>query len=202
MAFITPTRRQTERDGKWVNLQVARSTDLRWEYLPATPASEARLGKQGLRFLGASSFSRPTAATSSIIPPSRMPLCPDDKRGLCLAVATASAPQDPSPTWKPLSCGEHIRQHRPRRSTIHRRQASGCSIGVRISSRVKVQELAADRMSFGAGSKAIDLMPIVKSEDSNEYQSWSRGRGSLGEAAGIPVYSGDNCCGPRARITR
>jgi arabinan endo-1,5-alpha-L-arabinosidase len=35
---------------------------------------------------------------------------------------------------------------------------------------IKVQELAADRMSFAAGSKPIDLVAVVKTEDAREYR--------------------------------
>ena len=35
---------------------------------------------------------------------------------------------------------------------------------------VKVQELAEDRMSFASGSKPIDLVPVVRTEDAREYR--------------------------------
>src|SRR5919107_1575178 len=86
---------QTERDGKWINLQVARSRDLvAWERLgdalPAKPAWASRtqdfwaphVVEQDGRYVLYYS-AKPDAAL-------------DDKdKGLCLAVATSKRPQGP-----------------------------------------------------------------------------------------------------------
>ena len=190
---------QTEREGKWVNLQVARSHDLRkWEYLgDALPTKPAWASKtqdfwapdvrhaDGRFFLYYSA--KPDAALS------------DDKRGLCLAVATASAPQGPfTDMGKPLLCGETF-------VNIDPMAFDDPATGKRLLywgsgfQPIKVQELASDRMSFTPGSKAIDLMPIVKSEDPNEYQKLVEGAWVVRRGGWYYLfYSGDNCCGPRA----
>ena len=190
---------QTERDGKWVNLQVARSTDLRsWEYLgdalPAKPGWASRTQDfwaphvqqaDGRYFLYYSA--KPDAALS------------DDKRGLCLAVATASAPHGPfTDMGKPLLCGDTF-------VNIDPMAFDDPATGKRLLywgsgfQPLKVQELAADRMSFASGSRAIDLMPIVKSEDPNEYQKLVEGAWVVRRGRWYYLfYSGDNCCGPRA----
>ena len=190
---------QTERDGKWVNLQVARSTDLRkWEYLgDALPAKPGWASKtqdfwaphvqqaDGRYFLYYSA--KPDAALS------------DDKRGLCLAVATASAPQGPfTDMGKPLLCGETF-------VNIDPMAFDDPATGKRLLywgsgfQPIKVQELAPDRVSFAPGSKAIGLMPIVKSEDPNEYQKLVEGAWVVRRGGWYYLFfSGDNCCGPRA----
>lgn len=190
---------QTERDGKWVNLQVARSTDLRsWEYLgDALPAKPGWASKtqdfwaphvhqaDGRYYLYYSA--KPDAALT------------DDKRGLCLAVATASGPQGPfTDMGKPLLCGETF-------VNIDPMTFDDPATGKRLLywgsgfQPIKVQELAADRMSFASGSKAIDLIPAVKSEDPNEYQKLVEGAWVVRRGGWYYLfYSGDNCCGPRA----
>jgi arabinan endo-1,5-alpha-L-arabinosidase len=190
---------QTERDGKWVNLQVARSRDLRsWEHLgDALPAKPAWASKtqdfwaphvqqaDGRYFLYYSA--KPDAALS------------DDKRGLCLAVATASSPQGPfTDMGKPLLCGETFVNIDP---MTFDDPATGKKLLYWGSGfqPIKVQELAADRMSFAPGSKAIDLIPAVKSEDPNEYQKLVEGAWVVRRGGWYYLfYSGDNCCGPRA----
>ena len=190
---------QSEREGKWVNLQVARSADLqRWEYLgDALPAKPGWAGKtqdfwaphvqqaDGRYFLYYSA--KPDAALS------------DDKRGLCLAVATASAPEGPFiDMGKPLLCGETF-------VNIDPMTFDDPATGKRLLywgsgfQPIKVQELATDRMSFAPGSKAIDLIPAVKSEDPNEYQKLVEGAWVIRRGGWYYLfYSGDNCCGPRA----
>ena len=97
---------QTERDGKWINLQVARSRDLvGWELLgdalPAKPAWASRTQDfwaphvaehDGRYFLYYSA--KPDEALT------------DDRKGLCLAVATAARPEGPfTDMGRPLLCG-------------------------------------------------------------------------------------------------
>ena len=190
---------QTERDGKWLNLQVARSPDLRtWEYLgdalPAKPGWASRTQDfwaphvqyaDGRYFLYYSA--KPDAALS------------DDKQGLCLAVATASTPQGPfTDMGKPLLCGDTF-------VNIDPMTFDDPATGKRLLywgsgfQPIKVQELAADRLSFAPGSKAVDLIPIVKSEDPNEDQQLVDGAWVVRRDGWYYMfYSGDNCCGPRA----
>jgi len=190
---------QTERDGKWINLQVARSPDLkRWQHLgdalPTKPgwASKTqdfwaphvhRVGDTYYLYYSA----KPDAALT------------DDKRGLCLAVATAGGPLGPFVDMgKPLKCGDGFVNIDP---FAYDDPATGKRLLYWGSGfqPIKVQELAPDRMSFAPGSKPVDLVPAIKSDDPNEYQklvegAWVERRGGWYYL----FYSGDNCCGPRA----
>ncbi len=63
---------------------------------------------------------------------------------------------------------------------------------------IKVQELAADRMSFAPGSKPTDLIPAIK-DNGAQYSrlvegAWVIKRGEYY----YMFYSGDNCCGAKA----
>jgi arabinan endo-1,5-alpha-L-arabinosidase len=190
---------QTERDGRMLNIQVARSRDLvRWEHLgdalPAKPAWASRTqdfwapdvalhgGRYYLYYSG-----KPDAALS------------DTKRGLCLAVATADRPEGPfTDIGRPLQCGESFVNIDPMSfddpKTGKRLLYWGSGFGP-----IKVQELAPDRISFAAGSRPTDLVPAVKSEDPDEYQRLVEGAWVVYRAPFYYLfYSGDNCCGPNA----
>ena len=190
---------QTERDGRWINLQVARSKTLRdWEYLgDALPAKPGWASKtqdfwapdvfyaDGRYFLYYSA--KPDAALT------------DDKRGLCLAVATSNKPAGPFiDMGKPLQCGDTF-------VNIDPMAFDDPATGKRLLywgsgfQPIKVQELAADRMSFAAGSAPADLMPAIKSDDPNEYQKLVEGAWVVQRGGYYYLfYSGDNCCGPKA----
>jgi arabinan endo-1,5-alpha-L-arabinosidase len=123
----------------------------------------------------------------------------DDKRGLCLAVASASRPEGPfTDKGEPLLCGEGFVNIDPFAFDDPANGKTWLYWGSGFGP-IKVQELAADRMSFAAGSKPIDLVPVVKTEDAREYRR-------LVEGAWVTVrdgwyylfFSGDNCCGPKA----
>ncbi|WP_310469169.1 glycoside hydrolase family 43 protein [Sphingomonas sp.] len=190
---------QSEVGGKWVNLQVARSPDLlRWEHLgdalPAKPswASKTqdfwaphveRHGDTYYLYYSA----KPDAALT------------DKKRGLCLAVATAGSPLGPFvDIGKPLQCGDGFVNIDP---MAYDDPATGKRLLYWGSGfqPIKVQELAPDRISFAPSSAPADLIPVVKSEDVNEYRrliegAWVVRRGDYY----YMFYSGDNCCGPKA----
>jgi len=190
---------QTERDGKWINLQVARSPDLvRWEHLgdalPTKPGWASRTQDFWAPHVQRSGdtyylyySAKPDAALS------------DDKRGLCLAVATAGGPLGPFVDMgKPLKCGDSFVNIDP---FAYDDPATGRRLLYWGSGfqPIKVQELAPDRMSFAPGSKPVDLVPAIKSDDPNEYQklvegAWVERRGGWYYL----FYSGDNCCGPKA----
>jgi arabinan endo-1,5-alpha-L-arabinosidase len=181
------------------NIQAARSRDLtNWtqlpDVLPVKPSWASRtqdfwapdVYRRGNRwFLYYSA--KPDAALS------------DNKRGLCLGVATASRPEGPfSDKGSPLLCGESFVNIDPfvfdDPSTGKTLLYWGSGFGP-----IKVQELGEDRLSFAPASKPIDLVPVIKSEDMREYRR-------LVEGAWVTVrdgwyylfFSGDNCCGPRA----
>ncbi|MDQ4088238.1 MAG: glycoside hydrolase family 43 protein [Pseudomonadota bacterium] len=190
---------QTERDGRWINLQVARSADLvSWQHLgdalPAKPFWASRTQDfwapdvhyaDGCYFLYYSA--KPDAALT------------DESRGLCLAVATAAQPQGPfTDTGKPLQCGETF-------VNIDPMAFDDPATGKRLLywgsgfQPIKVQELAPDRLSFAPGSRPVDLISIVKTEELAEYQKLVEGAWVIRRGGWYYLfYSGDNCCGPRA----
>ncbi|HEX8573209.1 MAG TPA: glycoside hydrolase family 43 protein [Allosphingosinicella sp.] len=184
---------QTERDGKWVNLQVARSRDLfAWELLgDALPAKPAWASKtqdfwaphvaehRGRFYLYYSA--KPDEALT------------DDKKGLCLAVATADRPEGPfTDMGRPLLCG-------PSFVNIDPMSYDDPATGKRLLywgsgfEPIKVQELAADRMSFEPGSRAVDL---VHADKKTPYRNLVEGAWIVLRGGYYYLfYSGDNCCG-------
>ncbi|HEY0165359.1 MAG TPA: glycoside hydrolase family 43 protein, partial [Sphingomicrobium sp.] len=122
----------------------------------------------------------------------------DDKRGLCLAVATAGGPLGPFVDMgKPLQCGDTF-------VNIDPMSFDDPATGKRLLywgsgfKPIKVQELAPDRLSFAPGSKPIDLVPAIK-DQADQYSrlvegAWVVRRGEYY----YMFYSGDNCCGKEA----
>jgi arabinan endo-1,5-alpha-L-arabinosidase len=184
---------QTERDGRWINLQVARSRDLvAWEplgdALPAKPAWASRtqdfwaphvLEDDGLYFLYYSA--KPDAALD------------DKERGLCLAVAWSDRPQGPfRDSGRPLLCG-------PGFVNIDPMAYDDPATGKRLLywgsgfEPIKVRELAADRKSFAPGSRTIEL---VRADDKIDYHKLVEGAWIVRRGGWYYLfYSGDNCCG-------
>ena len=185
--------------GAMHNIRVARSRDLTgWamlgDALPVKPgwASKTQdfwaphvIAADGRYFLYYSA--KPDAALS------------DDRRGLCLAVATASRPEGPFvDSGKPLLCGPGFVNIDPMAfddpATGKRLLYWGSGFGP-----IKVQELAPDRLSFAAGSTPIDLVPTIKNEDPANYQRLVEGAWVVLRGGYYYLfYSGDNCCGPKA----
>ena len=190
---------QTERDGKMINMQVARSADLvTWQHLgdalPVKPAWAAKTQDfwaphghyaDGRYYLYYSA--KPDAALT------------DDNRGLCLAVATADRPEGPfTDIGQPLQCGDGFINIDP---MAYDDPATGKRLLYWGSgfAPIKVQELAPDRISFAAGSAPTDLVSIVRTEDASEYQRLVEGAWvTLRDGYYYLFYSGDNCCGPKA----
>ncbi len=194
-AFAT----QSEVGGKMLNMQVARSSDLlRWHHfgdaLPAKPAWASKtqdfwaphVSRHGATYYLYYS-AKPDAALT------------DDKRGLCLAVATSPHPQGPfTDIGKPLQCGDGFVNIDP---MAYDDPATGKRLLYWGSGfqPIKVQELAPDRISFAPGSAPADLIPVVKSEDPNEYRRLIEGAWVVRRDGWYYMfYSGDNCCGPKA----
>ena len=181
------------------NVQVARSADLvRWELvgdaLPQKPDWATKTQdfwaphvhrSGGTYYLYYSA--KPDAALT------------DQSRGLCLAVATSASPVGPfRDAGRPLQCGSGFINIDPMAyddpATGKRLLYWGSGFGP-----IKVQELAPDRISFASGSKPIDLVQPVKSEDPGEYQRLIEGAWVIRRDGYYYLfYSGDNCCGPKA----
>lgn len=187
---------QTQRDGRWVNIQAARSRDLvHWEILgdalPVKPDWASRTQDfwapdvsehQGRYYLYYSA--KPDAALT------------DTSRGLCLAVATAARPEGPfTDTGRPLQCGKGFVDIDP---MAYDDPATGRRLLYWGSGfqPIRVQELAADRISFAAGSRPIELVPPDASRD---YQRLVEGAWVVRHGGYYYLFfSGDNCCGPDA----
>jgi arabinan endo-1,5-alpha-L-arabinosidase len=188
---------QTERDGRSINIQVARSRDLvRWEHLgdalPVKPAWASKTqdfwapdvaehgGRYYLYYSG-----KPDAALT------------DDKKGLCLAVATADRPEGPfTDVGQPLQCGEGFVNIDPMAfdDPVTGKRLLYWGSGFKP---IKVRELAPDRVSFAEGSTAIDLVPAVPTDDPTNYQRLVEGAWVIHRPPFYYLfYSGDNCCGP------
>ena len=187
---------QTLRDGKWINIQLARSTDLiHWEFLgdalPEKPdwAQETQdFWAPSVIFDGSTYFMYYSATPD---------VCHVHEAGHALAVATSSSPTGPFVDMgMPLLLGAGFEYIDP---MAFDDPATGKHLLYWGSGfqPIKVQELAADRMSFVPESKQIDLI-------------WPNGRNGafprLVEASWVLFhdgfyylfYSGDNCCGPDA----
>lgn len=190
---------QGEVDGKMHNIQVARSRDLAtWERigdaLPLKPNWASKTQDfwaphvslhDGRYYLYYSA--KPDIALV------------DGKSGLCLAVATATSPVGPfTDIGKPLQCGDGFINIDPMAyddpATGKRLLYWGSGFGP-----IKVQELAADRVSFAQASKPVDLVDVIKNEDSANYQRLVEGAWVTKHGGYYYLfYSGDNCCGPKA----
>jgi arabinan endo-1,5-alpha-L-arabinosidase len=187
---------QTERDGRWINLQVARSRDLvEWEQLgdalPAKPAWASRtqdfwaphvVERDGRYILYYSA--KPDAALD------------DKERGLCLAVATSPRPRGPfTDTGRPLLCGPGFVNIDP---MAFDDPATGKSLLYWGSGfePIKVRELSSGGLAFAPGSEATEL---VRPDKLIEYRPLVEGAWVVRRSGWYYLfYSGDNCCGPKA----
>jgi arabinan endo-1,5-alpha-L-arabinosidase len=187
---------QTLRDGHWINIQVSRSADLiHWEHfgdaLPEKPewaSTTQDFWAPSVIFDGTNYYMYYSATPD---------VCHHHERGHALAVATATSPAGPFiDMGMPLLLGAGFEFIDP--------MAFDCPLtGKHLLywgsgfQPIKVQELAADRLSFAPDSAPIDLV-------------WPNGEDGgfprLVEAAWVIhhggyfylFYSGDNCCGPDA----
>jgi arabinan endo-1,5-alpha-L-arabinosidase len=186
---------QTQRDGAWINIQVARSPDLvHWRHLgdalPAKPrwASTTQdfwaphVVRDGARYVMYFSAKPDTS---------------DERHGLCLGVATASSATGPfTDMGHPLRCGESF-------VNIDPMAFDDPATGKRLLywgsgfQPLKVQELGPDRMSFAPGTAPKDLVwpnPVKGAFPVLIEGSWVIRHGGYYYL----FYSGDNCCGPKA----
>lgn len=187
---------QTERGGKWVNIQLARSADLvTWQHLgdalPAKPGWASRT----------QDFWAPHVerhGDTYYMYYSAKPDNADERHGLCLAVATAGGPLGPFVDMgKPLQCGDGF-------VNIDPMSFDDPATGKRLLywgsgfQPIKVRELGADRMSFAPGSKPIDLIPVMKN-DPLKYRELIEGAWVIARNGYYYLfYSGNNCCGKNA----
>ncbi|HLL71728.1 MAG TPA: glycoside hydrolase family 43 protein [Pyrinomonadaceae bacterium] len=180
--------------GKTLNIQVTRSRDLiAWERLgdalPAKPAWANETQK----------FWAPHVSQHGDTFYMYYSADPNTLTGLCLAVATARSPQGPfTDIGKPLKCGKSFVNIDPMAFDDPRTGKRLLYWGSGFEP-LRVQELAADRVSFKPGSTAREVVFPIKNEDPANYQR-------LVEGAWIThrdgfyylFFSGDNCCGDKA----
>jgi len=186
---------QTERDGQWINIQIARSSDLvHWQRLGDALPVKPRWAST------TQDFWAPHVArdgTRYIMYFSAKPDSSDERHGLCLAVAVAAAPAGPfTDIGHPLRCGEGFVNIDP---MAFDDPATGKHLLYWGSGfdPLKVQELGRDRVSFARGSAPKDLVwpnPVKDAFPVLIEGSWVIRRGGYYYL----FYSGDNCCGPKA----
>lgn len=188
---------QTQRDGRWINIQAIRSSDLvHWRYLgdalPIKPtwASKTQdfwapdVVQRGSRYIMYYS-AKPDAALT------------DDKQGLCLGVATAKSAAGPfTDIGHPLKCGESFVNIDPTEFDDPATGRHWLYWGSGFQP-IKVQELSPDLLSFAPGSTPKDLVspnPVKDAFPVLVEGSWITRHGGWYYL----FYSGDNCCGAKA----
>lgn len=185
---------QTILEGKPLNIQVARSSDMvNWEHvgdaLPDKPVwaietqsfwapdvfYDQKKNKYFMYYSGQS----------------------DDKSfDKCLAVATSDSPTGPFvDKGEPLLCGESFVNIDPMAFDDPKTGKRLLYWGSAFLP-IKVQELTEDRLSFKPGTEPVDLVHTQKDKDYNiliegAWVSYRNGKYYL-------YYSGDNCCGENA----
>jgi arabinan endo-1,5-alpha-L-arabinosidase len=187
---------QTLRDGRWVNIQVARSSDLiEWEFLGEALPDKPDWARETQDFWAPSVIF--DGSTYFMYYSATPDVCHQHERGHALAVATSDNPTGPFVDMgMPLLLGAGFEYIDPMAfdDPITGKHLLYWGSGFQP---IKVQELAPDRLSFAPDSSPIDLV-------------WPNGRNGtfprLVEAAWVMrhgdyyylFYSGDNCCGPDA----
>ncbi len=185
---------QSAASGRMLNVQVARSGNLvDWEHLgdalPAKPPWAER--KQN--------FWAPHVIHDASLGKFFMYYSaePDTANGKCLAVATADQPAGPFvDSGRPLVCGEGIEHIDP--MAFDDPQTGKRLLYWGSGGRpIRVQELAADRLSFAAGSAPAVVLPA---DEHKPYQSivegvWVHYR----NGTYFLFFSGDRCCSREPR---
>ncbi len=192
------------------NIQAARSRDLvRWERAPdAMPvkppwASQTQLfWAPDVHLRGRTYFMYFSGGLNPDLADKlkRESAVPESKEGVfCLGVATSRAPGGPfRPSARPLKCGlsfvniDPMAFDDPATGRKYLYWGSGFQP-------IRVQELAADRMSFKPGSRAVEL---VRADKSVPFQTLIEGAWVVLRGGWYYLfYSGENCChGPLQEI--
>jgi arabinan endo-1,5-alpha-L-arabinosidase len=181
---------QTNSNGVWVNIQVARSADLEnWERLgDALPTKPAWANQT-------QNFWAPHVIQSGNTYYMYYSADPNTLTGLCLAVATATNPAGPfTDKGTPLKCGtgfvniDPMAYDDPRSGKKYLYWGSGFQP-------IKVQELGADRVSFAPATQPVDLIMPINSPDPNMYRDLVEGAWvTFRNGYYYMFFSGDDCC--------
>jgi len=186
---------QTERGGKMINIQVARSADLvRWQHLgealPVKPSWASKTQdfwaphvlRDGARYVMYYSAKPDTA---------------DERHGLCLAVATSASASGPfTDIGHPLKCGDGFVNIDP---MAFDDPASGKQLLYWGSGfqPIKVQEVSSDRMALPPVLTPKELVWPNPVKDA--FPVLVEGTWVIRRAGWYYLfYSGDNCCGAKA----
>lgn len=185
---------QTIVDNRTMNIQVARSKDLRqWEHLgdalPAKPKWASETQK----------FWAPHVSQHKDTFYMYYSAEPDTRAGLCLAVATSKSPAGPfTDVGRPLKCGEGFINIDPMAFDDPKTGKRLLYWGSGFQP-IKVQEMAEDRISFEPGSKPVDLIFPNPKAGPEDYQRLVEGAWVIERNKTYYLfYSGDNCCGDKA----
>lgn len=181
---------QTVLNGKWVNIQVARSKDLEnWERvgdaLPVKPvwANQTQ------------NFWAPHVAEADGKYFMYYSADPNSRTGLCLAVAVADNPGGPfTDKGTPLKCGngfvniDPMSFDDPQTGKLLLYWGSGFEP-------IRVQELAANRLDFAPNSQAINLIFPISNPSPNSYRDLVEGAWvTFRNGFYYMFFSGDDCC--------
>ena len=178
---------QTRAGERWLNIQVARSTDLvRWEHLGEALPAKPPWGASKQDFWAPHVIHDPALGYFMYYSAE-----PDKARGKCLAVARASRPEGPFvDAGEPLLCGQGVEHIDPMAFDDPR---SGKRLLYWGTGPIRVRELAPDRMRF-APEGAVDL--IVR-QPGLRYRSLVEGAWVIYRHGSYYLFfSGDRCCGP------
>jgi arabinan endo-1,5-alpha-L-arabinosidase len=187
---------QTLLGDKWINIQLARSSDLvHWEHLgdalpekPDWARTTQDFWAPSVIFDGSTYFMYYSATPD---------VCHEPERGHCLAIATSKSPCGPFVDMgMPLLLGMGFEYIDPMAydDPVTGRKLLYWGSGFKP---IKVQELAEDRMSFAPGSDPVDLIwpnPVKGAFPRLVEASWVIHHDDFYYL----FYSGDNCCGPDA----
>jgi arabinan endo-1,5-alpha-L-arabinosidase len=187
---------QTLRDGKWINIQVAQSLDLiHWELLGDALPDKPTWARETQDFWAP--FVVQDGEKYLMYYSATHDACHDPGRGHCLAVATSGSPAGPFVDMGlPLLLGVGFEFIDPMAFDDPATGKHWLYWGSGFQP-IKVQELAADRMSFAPDSAPVDLVwpnPVEGAFPRLVEAAWVIHH----EDHYYLFYSGDNCCGPDA----